>query len=94
MVAGQRHMWGGSVYAVALLNPDVGLCARGFGMSKPYEIYRMPQEGNYCFARIEAETPEGKQQGIADYLREYRVYDARVDHETGTTAVVKRWYRM
>ena len=63
-------------------------------MKKPYEIYRMPQVGNYCFARIEAETPEGKQQGIADYLREWRVYDARVDHETGTTAVVKRWYRM
>ena len=94
MVAGQRHMWGCSVYAVALLNPDVGLCAGGFGMSKkPYEIYRMPEQGNYCFVRIEAETPEGKQQGIANYLREWRVYDARVDHETSTTAVMKRWYR-
>ena len=62
-------------------------------IKKPYEIYRMERVGNYCFARIEAETPEGKQQGIADYLREWRVYDARVDHETGTTAVVKRWYR-
>lgn len=62
-------------------------------MSKPYKIYRMPQEGNYCFARIEAETPEGKQQGIADYKRDFLVYDARVDHETGTTAVMKRWYR-
>ena len=60
---------------------------------KPYKIYRMERVGNYCFARIEAETPEGKQQGIADYLQEWRVYDARVDHETGTTAVMKRWYR-
>lgn len=102
MVAGQRHMWGGSVYAVALLNPNVGLFAGGSSvmkepyyrvMKKPYTVYRMEQVGNYCFARIEAETPEGKQQGIADYLREYRVYDARVDHETGTTAVMKRWYK-
>lgn len=60
---------------------------------KPYEIYRLPDRGNYCFVRIEAETPEGKQQGVANYLREWRVYDARVDHETGTTAVMKRWYR-
>ena len=90
MVAGQRHMWGGSVYAVALLNPDVGLCAGGFGMSKPYEIYRMPPERGYVMVRIVAETPEGKQQGVADYLNEFRVYEARVDHETGTTAVIKR----
>jgi len=61
---------------------------------KPYEIYRMGQEGNYVYARVEADTPEGKQQGVADYLSEFRVYDARVDHETGTTAVLKRWYKM
>lgn len=60
---------------------------------KQYEVYRMGQEGNYVYARIVAETSEGKQQGIADYLREWRVYDARVDHETGTTAVMKRWYK-
>ena len=62
-------------------------------MSKPYKIYRLPQEGNYIYVRIEAETPEGKQQGIAEYKSEFLVYDARVDHETGTTAVMKRWYK-
>ena len=90
MVAGQRHMWGGSVDAVALHDFNVGLCAGGFGMSKPYEIYRMPPERGYVMVRIVAETPEGKQQGVADYLREFTVYEARVDHETGTTAVIKR----
>ena len=40
--------------------------------------------------RIEAETQAGKEQGKADYLREFMVYEARVDHETGTTAVIKR----
>jgi hypothetical protein len=58
--------------------------------AKNYEIYRMPPERGYIMVRIEAETPEGKQQGIADYLREFMVYEARVDHETGTTAVIKR----
>lgn len=58
--------------------------------AKNYEIYRMPPERGYVMVRIEAETPEGKQQGIADYLREFMVYEARVDHETGTTAVIKR----
>ena len=62
-------------------------------MTKPYKIYRLPREGNYIYVRIEAETPEGKQQGIADYKREFLVYDARIDHETGTTAVMKRWYK-
>jgi len=58
--------------------------------AKNYEIYRMPPERGYIMVRIEAETPEGKQQGIAYYLREFMVYEARVDHETGTTAVIKR----
>lgn len=83
-------MWGGSVYAVALLNPDVGLCAGGFGVSKPYIIYRMPPERGYVVVQIYAETPEGKQKGVADYLREFRVYEARVDHETSTTATIFR----
>ena len=59
-------------------------------MSKPYIIYRMPPERGYVIVQIYAETPEGKQQGVADYLREFRVYEARVDHETSTTATIKR----
>lgn len=60
-------------------------------MSKrPYEIFRMPSERGYVMVRIEAETQAGKEQGKADYLREFMVYEARVDHETGTTAVIKR----
>jgi hypothetical protein len=60
-------------------------------MSKePYEIFRMPPDRGYVMVRIVAETQAGKEQGKADYLREFRVYEARVDHETGTTAVIKR----
>jgi hypothetical protein len=50
----------------------------------------MPPERGYVMVRIVAETPEGKQQGVADYLREFKVYEARVDHETSTTATIKR----
>lgn len=55
-----------------------------------YKIYRLPPERGYVMVRIEAETQAGKEQGKADYLREFMVYEARVDHETGTTAVIKR----
>jgi len=59
-------------------------------MRKPYIIYRMPPERGYVVVQIYAETPEGKEQGKADYLREFLVYEARVDHETATTATIKR----
>ena len=59
-------------------------------MSKNYTIYSMPPERGYVMVRIEAETPEGKEQGKAAYLSDFMVYEARVDHETGTTAVIKR----
>jgi len=59
-------------------------------MSKPYELFRMPPDRGYVVVQIVAETPEGKQKGVADYLREFMVYEARVDHETSTTAVIKR----
>lgn len=59
-------------------------------IKEPYKIYRLPPERGYVMVRIEAETQAGKEQGKADYLREFMVYEARVDHETGTTAVIKR----
>lgn len=87
-------MWGGSIYAVALHDYDVGLfVGRGSSMTetrKPYIVYRMPPERGYVVVQIYAETPEGKEQGKADYLREFMVYEARVDHETATTATIKR----
>lgn len=63
-------------------------------MSKPYKQYALPRQGNWIRSEIVAETEAGKQQGIIDFKRDYLVYDARVEHETGTTAVVRRFYRM
>jgi len=63
-------------------------------MDKPYKEYALPREGNWVRSEIVAETPEGKQAGIADFKRKFQVYDGRVEHETGTTAVVRRYYKM
>lgn len=63
-------------------------------MTKPYQIYSLPREGNWIRAEIVAETPDGKSQGIVDFKREFQYYDASVEHETGTTAVVRRFYRL
>ena len=90
----KRFMWGGSIYAVALPNYDVGLCFRGdCEMNKPYEIYRQPADGNWVRVEIVAETESGKKQGVSDYLHEFKYHDARVEYETGTTAMVRRFYR-
>jgi len=64
-------------------------------MSKTYKVYSLPSEGGGKWIRSElvAETPEGKQKAIADFKNEFLVYDARVEYETGTTAVVRRFYR-
>lgn len=62
-------------------------------MEKPYKIYSLPRQGNWIRAEIVAETADGKHQGIADFKREWLVYDASVEHETGTTAVVRRFYK-
>lgn len=59
-------------------------------IKEPYEIFRMPPDRGYVMVRIVAETKAGKEQGKADYLRQFMVYEARVDHETGTTAVIRR----
>ena len=86
-----RFVWGGSNFAAALYGADVWLCASGdCAMSKPYEIYRLTPDRGWVMVQIVAETPEGKQQGILDYKREFSYYEARVDHETATTAVIKR----
>lgn len=62
-------------------------------MSKPYKIYRLPADGNWVRVEIVAETPSGRDQGIVDYKREFDFHDARVEHTTGTTAVMRRFYR-
>jgi len=62
-------------------------------MSKSYEIYSLPQQGNWVRYHIIAETAEGKQKGINDFMRDFMVYDASVEHETGTSAVVRRFYK-
>lgn len=62
-------------------------------MSKPYKLYSMPRDGNWVRVEIVAETAEGKQQGIADFKNEWLVYDASLEYETGTTAVMRRYYR-
>ena len=49
-------------------------------MSKPYEIYRLPADGNWVRVEIVAETPSGRDQGIVDYKREFDFHDARVEH--------------
>lgn len=63
-------------------------------MSKPYQLYRQPNDGHWVRVEVVAETEAGKQQGIADYLREFQYHDARVEYETGTTAVLRRFYRL
>jgi hypothetical protein len=63
-------------------------------MSNDYKMYSLPREGNWVRSEIVAETPEGKQAGIADFKGKWQVYDGRVEHETGTTAVVRRFYKM
>jgi hypothetical protein len=63
-------------------------------MSKSYKTYRIEPEGNWMRYLIEAETAEGKAQGVADFKSEYMMHDARVEHETGTTAVMRRFYRL
>lgn len=63
-------------------------------MSNDYKMYSLPREGNWVRSEIVAETPEGKQVGIADFKSKWQVYDGRVEHETGTTAVVRRFYKM
>lgn len=64
-------------------------------MGKPYKLYKLPSEGGGKWIRNEivAETEAGKQQGIIEFKRLWQVYDARVEHETGTTAVVRRYYK-
>ena len=62
-------------------------------MEKPYQIYSLPRQGNWVRSHIIAETAQGKDQGINDFKRDWMVYDARVEHETGTTAVVRRFYK-
>jgi hypothetical protein len=63
-------------------------------MTKNYKTYRIEDYGNWLRYLIEAETAEGKAQGVADFKSEYMMHDARVEHETGTTAVVRRFYRL
>lgn len=63
-------------------------------MNKPYKIYSLPPDGHWLRAEIVAETPSGRDQGVIDYKREYQYHDARVEHKTGTTAVVRRFYRL
>lgn len=63
-------------------------------MSKSYKTYRIEPEGNWLRYLIEAETPEGKAAGIAEFKGQYLMHDARVEHETGTTAVMRRFYRL
>jgi len=63
-------------------------------MTEKYKTYRIEDRGNWFRYLIEAETAEGKAQGIADFKSEYMMHDASVEHETGTTAVVRRFYRL
>ena len=61
---------------------------------KPYDIFSLPrQHPKWHRYEIVAETEAGKQKGIADFKSEFMVYDATVEYETGTTAVVRRYYR-
>jgi hypothetical protein len=63
-------------------------------MDTKYKMYRIDDRGNWFRYLIEAETAEGKAQGVADFKSEYMMHDARVEHETGTTAVMRRFYRL
>ena len=63
-------------------------------MTKNYKTYRIEPQGNWIRYIIEAETAAGKSQGIADFRSEYMMHDASVEHETGTTATVRRFYRL
>ena len=62
-------------------------------MSKPYQIYSMPSHGKWVRVEIVAETEAGKQRGIAEFKNDWLVYDAAVEYETGTTAVMRRYYK-
>ena len=63
-------------------------------MSNGYKMYSLPRDGNWVRSEIVGETPEAKQAGVAEFKRKFQYYDARVEHETGTTAVVRRFYKM
>jgi hypothetical protein len=63
-------------------------------MNTSYKTYRIEDRGNWFRYLIQAETAEGKAQGIADFKSEYMMHDASVEFETGTTAVVRRFYRL
>jgi len=91
---GQRYYWSGVIRDAALCHADVGLHLGGAGaMSKPYKLHAMPRHGNWVRVEIVAETEAGKQRGISDFKNEWLVYDAMVEYETGTTAVMRRYYK-
>jgi hypothetical protein len=63
-------------------------------MSKDYTIYRMESSHPYVKVEIVGETQAGLLAGIAEYLKEYKFHDARVEQQSGTTAIIKRWYKL
>ena len=63
-------------------------------MSKDYKIYNHPSSHPYVRVEIVGETQAGLLAGIAEYLKEYKFHDARVEQQSGTTAIIKRWYKL
>jgi hypothetical protein len=58
-----------------------------------YKLYSKGVKDGWVYVEIVAENPQAKQNAINKFLSEWRVYDAKLDHETGLTAVMKRFYK-
>lgn len=94
MVAGQRHMWGGNIYVVALHDFNVGLYSRGSDAmkTKDYQIFqRRSQCGRKITAHIVAETQGALIDAINYYRGLYRFHDAGVPYnQTALTCDIDR----
>jgi len=59
-----------------------------------YQTYKLPDDGKWMRVEIVGETPEDMRVGRDNFLRTYKMHDARVEYETGQSCVIRRYYRM
>tara|TARA_R100001510_G_scaffold56921_1_gene63519 strand:- start:3784 stop:3978 length:195 start_codon:yes stop_codon:yes gene_type:complete len=64
-------------------------------MTKPmYQTYKLPDIGKWMRVEIVGETTEDMKIGRDNYLRTYKMHDARVEYQTSQSCVIRRYYRM
>jgi hypothetical protein len=87
-------MWGGSVYAVALHDFDVGICAGGRAMTMKtaeWEIFEDRSDPKYVYAHVVGETPAGKAAGIQYYRKMFSRHECGWPYDdTGLTCKLRR----